>query len=163
MGADGESMAQHRQEFDAWLSESPGRALSSLLSSTSNRFLSIYMEKEPPLLFRCEEILRDLSHPNLVRALDFLEHSCGVALVLSYIPGGTLSQVVKTSRLSEPKAKPLFRQLLDALQYLHKHRVVHGDVKADNSIVSLDLEELHLTDFGSSRALKGGAKGDDLV
>ena len=105
-----------------------------------------------------KEILRELSHPNLVQALDFLEYSCGVALVLSYLPGSTMSQVVKHGRLSESTARPLFKQLMEALGYLHRHRVVHGDVKSDNLIVSLDQKKLHLTDFGSSRALKGGLK-----
>lgn len=111
------------------------------------------------------EIMKGVCHPNLVQALDYFQHPCGSALVLSYIPSVTLTAAVRstthkhttsTTFMSEGKAKSLFRMLLDALSYLHHRRIIHSDVKSDNVLVASDLSSLHLTDFGSSRTLRTG-------
>lgn len=82
------------------------------------------------------EIMKGVCHPNLVQALDYFQHPCGSALVLSYIPSVTLTAAVRstthkhttsTTFLSEGKAKSLFRMLLDALSYLHHRRIIHSD------------------------------------
>ena len=82
------------------------------------------------------EIMKGVCHPNLVQALDYFQHPCGSALVLSYIPSVTLTAAVRstthkhttsTTFLSEGKAKTLFRMLLDALSYLHHRRIIHSD------------------------------------
>eukprot|EP00439_Symbiodinium_sp_Y106_P018444 s3171_g2.t1 len=105
------------------------------------------------------QILRDLGHPNIVRALDFFCSARTAVLVLSYHPGGgsgTLSQAIRASscsRFSEEVAKPLCRMLFAAVDYLHQHRIVHRDVKADNI---LDLSDLHLADFNTARSLLDG-------
>jgi len=99
-------------------------------------------------------IMKDLAHPNLVRAFDFFEQGAFSAMVLSYHPGSNLTRTMKLGPMSSDKAKHLSRQLLRAVDYLHWRRVVHSDVKSDNILVSDDLGSLHLTDFGASRSLQ---------
>ncbi|CAE7036376.1 CPK3, partial [Symbiodinium sp. KB8] len=105
------------------------------------------------------QILRDLDHPNIVRALDFFCSARTAVLVLSYHPGGTLSQAIRASgcpHFSEEVARHLCRMLFAAVDYLHQHRIVHRDVKADNILVSEDLSDLHLADFNTARSLLDG-------
>lgn len=105
------------------------------------------------------ELLRDLKHPNLVQAIEFVHLQTSVVLVLSYHPGSTLHGAVRHSlegRFAESVAQSLFRQLVSAVVYLHAARILHRDIKPENILVSSDLETLHLTDFNASRSLREG-------
>ena len=99
------------------------------------------------------EIMKGVCHPNLVQALDYFQHPCGSALVLSYIPSVTLTAAVRskthkntasTTFLSEGKAKSLFRMLLDALSYLHHRRIIHSDAWCIDKLAVLYLESVQL-------------------
>ncbi|OLQ06770.1 MAP/microtubule affinity-regulating kinase 3 [Symbiodinium microadriaticum] len=107
------------------------------------------------------EILSHLSHPNIVQGLDFFCSGSTAVIALSYHSGSTLSRAVRDSAsscLMEADSKRLFRKLISAVSYLHEHRIVHRDVKADNILVSSDLMDLHLVDFNTARPLlEGGA------
>ncbi|OLP74688.1 Serine/threonine-protein kinase 36, partial [Symbiodinium microadriaticum] len=81
------------------------------------------------------EILSHLSHPNIVQGLDFFCSGSTAVIALSYHSGSTLSRAVRDSAsscLMEADSKRLFRKLISAVSYLHEHRIVHRDVKADN-------------------------------
>lgn len=137
---------------------SSGRVFRAVRKADQLQVAIKLMGEEAVATHREFEIMQAISHPNLIRALDFFQYNCGAALVLTYVPGGTLTQAVKEGAgfLAEGKAKHLFRLLLEAVSYLHQHRIVHSDVKSDNVLISPDLATLHLTDFGSSRTLRAG-------
>jgi len=105
------------------------------------------------------EILRGLTHPHIVQALDLFHHASGSVLVLSYHPGSTLDVAVREceyGRFPEETAQTLFGQLMKAIAYMHESRVLHRDVKAPNIIVSPDKSILHLADFNVAKALSFG-------
>lgn len=68
-------------------------------------------------------------------------------------PGGSLRSLIKKyGALSENLIKKFSKQVLLALEYLHQHNIVHGDIKCDN--ILLDLEsKVKLADFGASRQI----------
>jgi len=102
------------------------------------------------------EILRELRHPNIIRTLDFFVIGQRTCLVLSYHAARNLTKAVKPGAMTECTAKPLFRMLLKALDYLHCKRVLHRDVKGDNILVSHDDTELWLADFNTAHHLLAG-------
>eukprot|EP00435_Cladocopium_sp_Y103_P073112 s627_g42.t1 len=102
------------------------------------------------------EVLRQLRHPNIIQALDFFVLSQRTCLVLSYHDARNLTKAVKMGPMPEATAKPLFRMLLKALDYLHCKRVLHRDVKGDNVLVSHDDTQLWLADFNTARQLMAG-------
>lgn len=102
------------------------------------------------------EILRELRHPNIIQALDFFVIGQRTCLVLSYHAVRNLTKAVKPGAMTECTAKPLFRMLLKALDYLHCKRVLHRDVKGDNILVSHDDTELWLADFNTAHHLLAG-------
>ena len=82
------------------------------------------------------EIMKGVSHPNLVAALDYFKHPSGSVLVLAYVPSITLTTAVKSRAskvnkmatfLAEGRAETLFRMLIDALSYLHSRRIIHSE------------------------------------
>lgn len=94
----------------------------------------------------------DLRHYSLPVMRDFLKLDDGsLALVMSYIPGPTLEQVVdKVGRLAPKHVAWITERVLNALMYLHFHGVVHGDIKPQNIIVQHESHRIVLVDFGLS-------------
>jgi serine/threonine protein kinase len=65
-------------------------------------------------------------HTNIVRPLEVVLTGRFVAFVIEYVRGGSVSDFLKRSKMDEDLACYLFRQLLDAIAYCHKHKVDRG-------------------------------------
>ncbi|MFH4976084.1 hypothetical protein AB6A40_002793 [Gnathostoma spinigerum] len=92
-------------------------------------------------------------HPHISKALMIKTPIPSKIIIASeYCPNGTLlNLILKEKRIPEyPHAARLFRQLTEAVHYLHQHFVVHRDIKAEN--VLLDANgDVKLIDFGFAR------------
>lgn len=106
--------------------------------------------------FRQEaEALGKLSHPGVVALYDMGETRAKVPfLAMEYVEGKTLAQLMKSGHSFETEQIfQLISQMADALDYAHKNRVLHCDIKPSN-ILALDGEDkLKITDFGISKVL----------
>ncbi|KMS85996.1 serine/threonine-protein kinase [Prauserella rugosa] len=98
-----------------------------------------------------------LSHPNCVRVYDLVEEHDGLALVMEYLEGRSLADMVDTGgALDDQAAGRLWATLAGALSAAHEKGVLHRDMKPSNVIV--DPQGLpHLIDFGIARS-KNDAK-----
>jgi predicted Ser/Thr protein kinase len=106
------------------------------------------------------ELLRSVEHPHIVRSLDFFTFPLGAVLVLEFFEGESLDKAVAArnmKRLKEHKAQALFKQLIEAVSHLHKHGIIHRDVKAPNILVSSNLTKLKLVDFNTAKRVGEGA------
>ena len=77
---------------------------------------------------------------------------------MEYAKGGELTQLINSKDpIPEPKIKHIFRQIYNAVQYIHNKNVIHRDLKTNN-IVFLDEEKTHIAiiDFGISSISCGG-------
>jgi serine/threonine protein kinase len=89
-------------------------------------------------------LLTQLDHPNVVRAYQVGETGGIHYIVMEYLEGETLNEVLeRRTRLPVAEAVRLIRQALDGLQHLHERRMVHRDVKPSNLMLtpSTDLEK----------------------
>eukprot|EP00930_Biecheleria_cincta_P001902 TRINITY_DN102985_c0_g1_i1.p1 TRINITY_DN102985_c0_g1~~TRINITY_DN102985_c0_g1_i1.p1 ORF type:complete len:445 (-),score=90.48 TRINITY_DN102985_c0_g1_i1:74-1408(-) len=105
------------------------------------------------------DILRKLAHPHIVKAVDFFVSNEQAILVLEYFSSHTLEHAMKIApgrMLSEPTAKSLSNMLLQAVDCLHQHQIVHRDIKEANILVSPDLTQLRLIDFNAARCVLDG-------
>ncbi|GAJ30462.1 serine/threonine-protein kinase [Acidomonas methanolica] len=90
-------------------------------------------------------------HANIVGLYDFSFHDGNPYLVMEYVSGIGLQQVLpRGSQRSEEEVLPIALQVLDALNYAHERGIVHRDVKPANILISPD-SKLKITDFGISR------------
>lgn len=97
---------------------------------------------------REEEIATRLDHPNVVRALPSGREKTRVYLVLEYVAGTSLADVLRERGPLPPmQAVEIARQVCDALVYLHAHGIHHHDVKPDNVVMGADGRP-RLLDFG---------------
>ncbi|KFP80160.1 Serine/threonine-protein kinase PAK 3, partial [Acanthisitta chloris] len=68
-------------------------------------------------------------------------------LVMEYVDGGTLQDVVREIRMAEGEMAAVSQECLQALDYLHFNLVIHRDVKSSNILLGMD-ESVKLGDFG---------------
>ena len=101
------------------------------------------IDKEAAASCRQEfEVLQRLSHPHIIKVVDFLESTNEVALVFDYVCEGTLQSVLKKSYpqgLPSMAIKSLSQMLCEAVDYLHSRRIVHRDIKPENILLSDSL------------------------
>ncbi|MBD1823288.1 serine/threonine protein kinase [Cyanobacteria bacterium FACHB-DQ100] len=91
-------------------------------------------------------------HPNIVRVSDFFIESDRSYMVMDYIPGKTLEEIVFPNRpLSEAIAIHYIRQIGSALQVVHRNGLLHRDIKPENIIIREGTQEAILIDFGIAR------------
>ncbi|HBL60382.1 MAG TPA: hypothetical protein DDZ80_18565 [Cyanobacteria bacterium UBA8803] len=94
------------------------------------------------------ERLSRCQHPNLVRILDWFEDSGCPYLVMEYVPGQTLAEIIAVERVLEPQALEYIRQIGAALIVLHEAGLLHRDVKPENIIRRQDSDSVVLCEFG---------------
>ena len=95
----------------------------------------------------------ELSHDNIVRAYGVGEDDGVPYIVLEYVEGKTLKELIDESpngHLSVQQSIGICSQILDALSYAHAHGIIHRDVKPQNVIVT-NRGKAKLADFGIAR------------
>ncbi len=101
------------------------------------------------------QIVAKLEHPNIVPVYDFADHDGQPYLVMKYIAGRTLKQVMFKRALTLGEILRIGRAIAEALSYAHTQGVLHRDVKPANVILD-ENETPYLTDFGLARLVSGG-------
>ena len=118
-------------------------------------------------------ILKKLSHPNIVRIYEFYETDNYFYLINEFCQGGQLSDYINNYILSENQLCVIFYQVFSGLIYLHENNILHGDLKPENILISsveknLEINEeyawIKIIDFGTAKIFhKTINKKDDIV
>ncbi|XP_022762027.1 mitogen-activated protein kinase kinase kinase NPK1-like [Durio zibethinus] len=97
------------------------------------------------------KLLQNLSHPNIVRYLGTAREDDSLNILLEFVPGGSISSLLgKFGSFPESVVRMYTKQLLLGLEYLHKNRIVHRDIKGANILVD-NKGCIKLADFGASK------------
>lgn len=82
------------------------------------------------------KILKQIDHPNIVKLFEIIENEQRIYLIMEYASGGELFEfIVGKDRLSERQACELYLQILNGIEYLHKHGIAHRDLKPENLLL----------------------------
>ncbi|XP_071790096.1 phosphorylase b kinase gamma catalytic chain, skeletal muscle/heart isoform-like [Asterias amurensis] len=102
------------------------------------------------------QLSRPNKHRNIIDLHDFMETPTYYFLVLELCPEGELfDYLTKVVTLSEKKTRYIMRQILDAVQYIHNHGIVHRDMKPENILLKDNLT-VKISDFGMAADIKEG-------
>ena len=94
-----------------------------------------------------------LNHPNIVQIYDVGEDDGNFYIVMEYIKGQTLKQLIKKrGKLSVPETVDIISQLTDGLAHAHDSYIIHRDIKPQN-IMILEDGMVKITDFGIAMAI----------
>jgi len=99
-------------------------------------------------------VIKQLRHPNIICLKEFYESERDIYLVTDIARGGELfDHIIDKGSFTEKDAAHLIKQVLEAVNYMHKKNIVHRDLKPENLLFKDKSEEspLMVTDFGLSK------------
>jgi serine/threonine protein kinase len=105
-------------------------------------------------------ILRSMMHKNVIKCYDSFAYNNKFYTVMDYAEGGELSTLLKEKgSLTEDESKKVFKQIYEAVCYIHGQNIIHRDLKPNN-ILFLDKEKTHIVviDFGISGFANGNQR-----
>lgn len=107
------------------------------------------LEQQPKKELIINEILvmKDSKHPNIVNFIDSYLLKGELWVIMEYMEGGSLTEIVTHSVMTEGQIGAVCRETLKGLQFLHSKGVIHRDIKSDNILLNTE-GNIKMTDFG---------------
>jgi len=106
-----------------------------------------------------------LYHPHCVAVIDSGVYGSRPYLVLEYLHGKTLKDLIEEKPLEAKRAVNITLQLLETLEYFHGHHVIHRDLKSENVMLveaSETRDFVKVLDFGMAKVLEGPGADSQL-
>lgn len=101
--------------------------------------------------FRNEvELMKTLSHPNIVRFYDVLQNNNHVYMIMEYCNGGDLSRYIQ--KQTNKYDQRYFHQIILAFEYLHSKGIIHRDIKPQNILIHQHV--VKVSDFGFAKSME---------
>lgn len=95
-------------------------------------------------------IMQQLHHPNVVQLCDIMKDDRYFYIFIEYCPRCLFEEILEEKKINELSAANWFKQILEALSYLHSLNIVHRDLKPENILLD-EYDNVKLSDFGLSR------------
>ena len=106
--------------------------------------------------------LARLNHPNIVAVYDYGEAGGYPFLVMEYVEGLTLRQLLQHGKLAPEEALAIVPKICEALQFAHQKGIVHRDIKPENILLD-KAGQVKITDFGIAKVIRPGAPDRSLT
>ena len=99
-------------------------------------------------------IMHLMKHPHLVRLYDVFESQHHVHIVQEYAPKGELFyQIKQHGHFSEIQGLNFFRQIIEAIEFMHEHNICHRDIKPENILLD-QFDEIKIAGFAFTSWMK---------
>ncbi|KAG9493667.1 hypothetical protein GDO78_001512 [Eleutherodactylus coqui] len=114
------------------------------------------MKREP-------RIHQMIKHPNIVQLYETLETENSYYMVMELCPGGDLmDKICERKKLEEDDVKKYTRQIMSAVEHLHRHGIVHRDLKIENFLLD-EHRNIKIVDFGLSNTIQYNGLSHELL
>ncbi|WP_372367318.1 serine/threonine protein kinase [Candidatus Uabimicrobium sp. HlEnr_7] len=115
------------------------------------------------------KLLSTINHKNVVKAHHFFHENNSTYLVIDYVPGNSLEEILNTQKdtFSLQEKIKIFMQIANGLSAIHDAQVIHRDIKPGNIIIKYKTQQPMILDLGVSKSFSGDfsniTKNDDIV
>lgn len=107
-------------------------------------------------IYREVQIMKLLNHPHIIKLYQVMETKDMLYIVTEFAKNGEMfDHLTSHGHLSESEARNKFWQILSAVEYCHKHHIVHRDLKTENLLLDANMN-IKLADFGFGNFYKSG-------
>lgn len=96
-----------------------------------------------------KDILSQLSHPRVIKLIEYFEEGDDVVFVMEYIENGDLYKKLMKEGFTEAQVAKYILQVIEGLEYLHSKNIIHRDIKPENLLLTAD-DDIKICDFGWS-------------
>ena len=108
------------------------------------------------------QVMARTSHPNLVQVHDLEQIGDANYIVLEFVRGKSLRDRISQGTLPLPQTFAVMHGVLQALDYAHKHAIVHRDMKPENVLMS-EEGDVKVADFGIARLTDDSGAGSTVT
>lgn len=130
----------------------------------ATRLLSIYSKGMQAYIKEAETLSKFYLMPGIVSVRDFFYEHKTAYIVMEYIDGIDMKRYAKAKggKLDSAEVFPILKDVLKALNEVHKYNIIHRDISPDNIMITRDLKA-KLIDFGASRDYVDSSKAPVLL
>ncbi|GET87162.1 protein kinase, putative [Leishmania tarentolae] len=148
-----EQQPQYSDKLAATAASPPGVSSSAEMPGSNPAKGESPLAKEVAAIQRELTLLKQLSHPNIVRYLNDEVVDGTLRIYMDYVSGGSVTAALKSyGSFEEPQAAALCFQLLQGLAYMHRRGIVHRDLKGDNLLLETS-SQLKIADLGTAKSI----------
>ena len=99
------------------------------------------------------QAMAKLQHENIVNLLDFEENEDGLFLIMEFVDGAPLDELLKANSIPADQSLKIVQSILEGLKYAHKKDIVHRDIKPSNILIKGEDMSPKILDFGIAKML----------
>ncbi|KAH7068469.1 hypothetical protein FB567DRAFT_565194 [Paraphoma chrysanthemicola] len=102
------------------------------------------------------KIMQSLRHPNIVEFVEYHDQGDYLYIIMEFVRHGDVqAYLTQGGPMKETVVRSMAQQILSALNYLHRMKITHRDIKPDNILISeVEPFTVKLSDFGLSKVVK---------